>query len=92
MIYSSSVRRRFFNIISPYFKATLGGGATRRPPPPQSKILFNFMHFFWKIWQNRMLAPSGGSAPPTGNPGSSLNLSTTATSLETRDCLNESGF
>ena len=33
---------------------------------------FNFMQFFGKIWQNRMLAPPpppGVGVPPRGNPG-----------------------
>ena len=33
---------------------------------------FNFMQFFGKIWQNRMLAPLPAvlAPPPQGNPGS----------------------
>ena len=38
------------------------GGGEGRPRGPNS---FNFMQFFGKFWQNRMLAP-----PPRGNPGS----------------------
>ena len=30
----------------------------------------NFMQFFRNFWQNRMLVPPEGLAPPTGNPGS----------------------
>ena len=37
------------------------GGARDAPPGPNS---LNFMQCFGKIWQNRMLAPPGGLAPP----------------------------
>ena len=38
--------------------------------------------FFWKIWQNYMLAPPGRSAhPPTGNPGSAAAVVETAGKL-----------
>ena len=42
-------------------------------PLPHGRIFFNFMHFFWKIWLNRILAPPppGRSVPaPMGSPGS----------------------
>ena len=43
---------------------------TRAPLPPGVQIL-QFHAVFGKIWQNRMLAPSGELAlPPQGNPGS----------------------
>ena len=59
-----------FIVISPAV-ADLRGGS-----PPTAKNVPKFMQFFWKIWQNRMLAPPGGSAtPPTGNPGSAPVLS-----------------
>ena len=45
-----------------------GAQGTRSPPGPNS---FNFMQFFGKIRQIRMLAPPGELAPPPrGNPGS----------------------
>ena len=80
-----------FYIISPYFKATLGGGAKGRPP---AQNFLKFMQFFFENLAKSYAAPSpphpGGSASPTGNIGSTLDLSTTTTSLETRNCLNES--
>ena len=46
------------------------GGREGRPPNDQNS--FNFMQFWGKIWQNRMLAPPPGglASPPWGNPGS----------------------
>ena len=35
---------------------------------PLAQNILNFMQFFWKICQNRMLAPPRVGAPPTGNP------------------------
>ena len=29
-------------------------------PPIKAQNVLNFMQFFWKFWQNRMLAPPGG--------------------------------
>ena len=48
-----------------------GGARNAHPRGPNS---FNFMQFFGKIWQNRMLAPPGGLVPPPrGNPGSAID-------------------
>ena len=48
----------------------------RPPPPPGGPNSFNFMQFFGKIWQNRMLAPPLESwrPPPRGNPGSATDM------------------
>ena len=44
---------------------------TLAPPLPRGPNSFNFIQFFGKIWQNHVLAPPGGLAPPPrGNPGS----------------------
>ena len=52
--------------------ATCSGGSKDQPPPqPPGPNSFNFMQFWGEFWQNRMLAPPGGLAPPPrGNPGS----------------------
>ena len=53
-----------------------GGARDTHPGGPNS---FNFMQFFGEIWQNRMLAPPGGLAPPSrGNPGSATVYITVA--------------
>ena len=44
--------------------ADLRAAPPSRTPMPQNFL--NSIQFFWKIWQNRRLAP------PTGNPGSAL--------------------
>ena len=52
-------------------------GAPGMPPPIHTaQNVLNFMQFFWKIWQNRMLVPPPGRLPPppTGNPGSDTRL------------------
>ena len=47
-----------------------GARGTRAPPGGPNS--FDFMQFFGKIWQNRMLVPPSGELvpPPQGNPGS----------------------
>ena len=53
-----------------------GEGVRDAPPPPGGPNSFNFMQFFGKIWQNRMLVPPGELAPPPrGNPGSATACS-----------------
>ena len=43
----------------------------RAPPPPRGPKFSQFHAVFCKIWQNHMLTPPGGLAPPpTGNPRS----------------------
>ena len=61
------------SLSTPLPVADLRGGA-RDPSHPGGSNSFNFMLFFWKFWQNRMLAPP---PPPQrlassarGNPGS----------------------
>ena len=52
-------------------------------PLPECKF-FQFHAIFGQIWQNRMLAPSRGLAPPrAGNPGSAtvINMSLLKTIL-----------
>ena len=49
------------SLSTPLPVADLRGGA-RDPSHPGGSNSFNFMLFFWKFWQNRMLAPP----PPEG--------------------------
>ena len=44
--------------------ADLRGGA-RDASPPGGSNSFNFMLYFWKFWQNRMLAPPRRVSVPT---------------------------
>ena len=49
--------------------ADLGGA------PPYGPNFSQFYAVFRKMWQNHMLAPPGGLAPPpTGNPGSAPGM------------------
>ena len=44
---------------------------THAPPPAWASKLFQFHAVCGKMWQNRVLVPPGGLAPPPqGNPGS----------------------
>ena len=53
--------------------ADLGGASGAHPP--MAEKFSQFPAVFRKIWQNHMLAPPGGLAPPpTGNPGSAPGL------------------
>ena len=53
--------------------ADLGGVPSARPP--YGPKFSQFHAVFHKIWQNHMLAPPRGLAPPpTGNPGSAPDL------------------
>ena len=52
--------------------------------PPGAQIL-SISCSFWKIWQNRMLAPPGELAPPPrGNPGSATGISGSNGAIGTR--------
>ena len=56
-----------------YTLADQRGGV--RDAPLGGPNSFNFMQFFGKIWQNHMLKPPGGLAPPPrGNPGSTTEI------------------
>ena len=53
-------------------------GSCPLPPPLDSPNYFNFMQFWGKIWQNRMLLPPPRrvAPPPQGNPGTATAIFT----------------
>ena len=67
--------RTFIFILNYLYWRIQGGAPPARPLPLHGPKFSQYFAVFRKIWQNRMLAPPRGLAPPpTGNPGSAPDM------------------